>query len=215
MGIFPLPGPFACWLAPVPTYKRTPLSRIIEPNPVGVRWHTPSETEYLLSLMSETNIEKVRNAQRCPGQHVGFVYKRIREGIQRAEVRFDGIAGCLRTPKGGSSRQTVMIVEGGTLRSRLLSPKEIARLMGADNFILPGKYNEAYKAMGDGVVVPVVRWLSDELLAPLADHVQASLEKTPIRDGLHPAVQSFRTSSQRRAAEWLMSMPSDNVSSRS
>jgi DNA (cytosine-5)-methyltransferase 1 len=40
---------------------------------------------------------------------VGGIYKRTRlddEGfkVQRAEIRFDDVAGCLRTPAGGSSR---------------------------------------------------------------------------------------------------------------
>jgi DNA (cytosine-5)-methyltransferase 1 len=203
------------WNLPVPRAKRIPLASIIEVNPTGVEWHTAEETEYLLSLMNGNNLGKVEKARRCPGQHIGFVYKRIREGVQRAEVRFDGIAGCLRTPKGGSSRQTVLIVDNGALRSRLLSPREAARLMGAGEFKLPEKYNDAYKAMGDGVVVPVVRWLANELLTPLAAHVEASLERGSVRAGLHPAAQDFRRSSERRAAEWLMSMPSKSVSSHS
>ena len=69
---------------------------------------------------------------------VGAVYRRTRPdefGIrrQRAEVRFDDVAGCLRTPSGGSSRQTILVVEGRTVRSRLLSPREAARLMGLDD----------------------------------------------------------------------------------
>ena len=66
--------------------------------------------------------------------------------------------GCLRTPSGGSSRQTIMIVEDEQVRSRLLSPREAARLMGLpDSYELPENYNEAYHLAGDGVVVPVVR----------------------------------------------------------
>jgi DNA (cytosine-5)-methyltransferase 1 len=200
------------WNLPMPRANRTSLARIIEPNPGGVQWHSPAETEYLLSLMNENNLEKVEKARQCPGQHIGFVYKRIREGVQRAEVRFDGIAGCLRTPKGGSSRQTVVVIEDGTVRSRLLSPREAARLMGAeDTFKLPEKYNDAYKAMGDGVVVPVVRWLSGRLLFPLAAHVAASRETPPALDRLHPAANDFRRNSERRAAEWLMSTQSKTV----
>lgn len=68
-------------------------------------------------------------------------------------------------PTGGSSRQTVMIVDGDTVRSRLLSPREAARLMGLpDSYKLPSNYNEAYGLMGDGVVVPAVRWLAEHIL---------------------------------------------------
>jgi DNA (cytosine-5)-methyltransferase 1 len=103
---------------------------------------------------------------------VGGVYKRTRRDehgrkVQRAEIRFDYIAGCLRTPVGGSSRQTIMIVDGKTVRSRLLSPREAARLMGLPDYILPDNYNEAYHLVGDGLAVPVVRFLAENLLEPI------------------------------------------------
>jgi DNA (cytosine-5)-methyltransferase 1 len=102
------------------------------------------------------------------------VYKRTRvdgatgKKVQRAEIRFDEIAGCLRTPAGGSSRQTIMIIDGKRVRSRLLSPREAARLMGLpDTYVLPKNYNDAYHLAGDGVVVPVVRYLADSILEPI------------------------------------------------
>jgi DNA (cytosine-5)-methyltransferase 1 len=104
---------------------------------------------------------------------VGSVYRRTRPDEtgakrQRAEVRFDEIAGCLRTPAGGSSRQTILVVDGKKIRSRLLSPREAARLMGLDeSYRLPERYNEAYHVCGDGVCVPVVRHLAGRLLEPL------------------------------------------------
>ncbi|MEZ5366450.1 MAG: DNA cytosine methyltransferase [Bryobacterales bacterium] len=111
---------------------------------------------------------EARAGARESGAVGGVSYRRTREGKQRAEVRFDGLAGCLRTPEGGSSRQTVVVVEDGEVRMRLLSAREAARLMGApDSFELPERYNDAYRAMGDGVAVPAVRWLSEELLLPL------------------------------------------------
>ena len=94
--------------------------------------------------------------------------------MPRAEIRFDGVAGCLRTPGGGSSRQFIMVVEGESVRTRLLSGREAARLMGLpDEYKLPANYNEAYHLMGDGLAVPVVRHLADNLLGPLAGSVEA------------------------------------------
>ena len=85
-----------------------------------------------------------------------------------AEVRFDGLAGCLRTPRGGSSRQAIVVVEDGRVRSRLLSSREAARLMGLpDSYRLPATATAALHVAGDGVAVPVVRWLAAELLEPL------------------------------------------------
>ena len=104
---------------------------------------------------------------------VGTVYKRTRfdaEGnkVQRAEVRFDDIAGCLRTPGGGSSRQLILVVDGSEVRSRLISSRETARLMGLpDTYALPENYNEAYHLTGDGVVVPVVRHLASQIFEPV------------------------------------------------
>ena len=61
-----------------------------------------------------------------------------------------------------------MIVEGASVRSRLLSPREAARLMGLpDDYQLPSNYNDAYGLMGDGVVVPVVRFLAEHILEPV------------------------------------------------
>jgi DNA (cytosine-5)-methyltransferase 1 len=62
-----------------------------------------------------------------------------------------------------------MVVEGKKVRSRLLSAREAARLMGLpDTYILPGRYNEAYHLAGDGVCVDVVRFLAKSLLEPLS-----------------------------------------------
>ena len=123
--------------------------------------------------MSDINLEKVRSAKREGRKVVGTIYKRTRRDptgrkVQRAEVRFDDVAGCLRTPAGGSSRQLVLTVEGRKVRSRLISSRETARLMGLpDEYALPENYNEAYHLTGDGVVVPVVRFLAQELIEPV------------------------------------------------
>lgn len=168
------------WKVPVPDHGYSSVEQLIERNPSGVDWHTPAETKRLLALMNKLHRDRITEALATGKRSIGFVYKRIREGVQRAEIRFDGIAGCLRTPGGGSSRQTVVVVENGAVRSRLLSPREAARLMGVpDSFKLPNSYNDAYKAMGDAVAVPVVSWLGKHLLEPLA---QATTQKL---DGKH------------------------------
>jgi len=203
-----LQGLWRWWTLAVPRGKVKSLDRIIEQNPTAVEWHSPEETRTLLEMMSESNRAKIDHAVRAGGEHVGFLYKRIREKVQRAEVRFDGISGCLRTPKGGSSRQTVVIVKNGRVRSRLLSPREAARLMGVpDDFQLPDAYNDAYRAMGDGVAVPVVSWLSENLLFPIAERC-FSPDQASEREGFTALDQlvHYRRSSERRAGEWLTSL---------
>jgi DNA (cytosine-5)-methyltransferase 1 len=152
---------------------------VIVDDPTDVEWHSETETRRLLSLMSKQNLAKVTAAKRRDCRVFGTVYKRTRRNefgdkVQRAEVRFDDLSGCLRTPVGGSSRQTIIVVEGSYVRTRLLSTREAARLMGlADNYVLPCNYNQAYHLAGDGVVVPVVRFLSQELLSPILESTRA------------------------------------------
>jgi DNA (cytosine-5)-methyltransferase 1 len=128
------------WRLPPPPICNATFGDVIEAEPKGVKWHAPQETGRLVAMMSPINHAKVLEAKKAGRRMVGGIYKRMRldenlRKIQRAEVRFDDIAGCLRTPAGGSSRQTVMIVEANAVRSRLLSPREAARLMGLlDNY---------------------------------------------------------------------------------
>jgi DNA (cytosine-5)-methyltransferase 1 len=161
------------WSLPAPEPRRNTLADVIEDNPSGVAWHTGAETARLLAMMSELNREKVEKAKRLKRRMVGGLYRRTRldengQRVQRAEIRFDDVAGCLRTPAGGSSRQSILVVDGNKVRSRLLSPREAARLMGLpESYKLSANYNEAYHLSGDGVVVPVVRFLAAHLLEPL------------------------------------------------
>ena len=156
------------WALPTPNRTVPCVYDMMESTPTNVEWNDRKETSRLLDMMTELNRAKVEEAIQMQ-KPFGFLYKRVRNGVQRAEVRFDGVAGCLRTPHGGSSRQTVLTVNGASVNSRLLSPREAARLMGVrDSFWLPPKYNDAYRAIGDGVAVPVVTWLSEHLLEPLA-----------------------------------------------
>ncbi|MEW8288811.1 MAG: DNA cytosine methyltransferase [Candidatus Thiodiazotropha endolucinida] len=156
------------WDLPEPPSRNKNFIDVIEDEPDGVTWKSDSETKKLLSMMSEVNRKKVTKAQSTGCRMVGGVYRRTRNGRQRAEVRFDNVSGCLRTPSGGSSRQLLLIVEGESVRSRLLSPREAARLMGLDDgYVLPENYNAAYHLAGDGVVVPVVEHLSEYLLTPI------------------------------------------------
>ena len=157
------------WNLP-PQPKRTQVfADLIDTESPYIAWHTAEETHRLLDMMSPVNREKVSVAQRSGERRVGGIYRRTRLGVQRAEVRFDDVAGCLRTASGGSSRQSILVVDGSKVRSRLLATREAARLMGLpETYALPVNYNEAYSLVGDGLVVPVVRFLSRHLLTPLA-----------------------------------------------
>lgn len=161
------------WNTSAPALRNTTFSDLIEDEPENVAWHTQAETAKLLGMMSDIHRKKLEEAKQAGRRMVGAVYKRTRRDevgrkVQRAEIRFDDIAGCLRTPAGGSSRQVIVIVEGKKVRSRLISPRETARLMGLpDSYVLPENYNEAYHLTGDGVAVPVVRYLAQSIFEPL------------------------------------------------
>ena len=160
------------WLnPPLPREGADSLADIIEDQPRGVTWHSEEKTAQLLEMMDETNRTKLNQAMLSSDLVVGAIYKRTRPDkkggkIQRAEIRFD-VAGCLRTPGGGSSRQIILVGTDGGIRTRLLSPREAARLMGLpEKYILPENYNEAYHLLGDGVVVPAVDFIAQNLIEP-------------------------------------------------
>ena len=92
------------------------------------------------------------------GEHVPFV----------VEVRDDGLAGALRTAGGGSSTQSVILIDGASVRSRKLLKREAARLMGLPETdrLLEGAAR-ANNLTGDGVVVPVVTFLAAHVIEPL------------------------------------------------
>ncbi len=163
------------WRLPPPPTRNEDFASLVLDDPADAPWHDAAETARLLAMMSPRNLAKVRAAQASGARTLGTLYRRTRtdaNGVkaQRAEIRFDGLAGCLRTPAGGSSRQTVIAIDGARVRTRLLSAREAARLMGLpDDFILPARYNDAYRMLGDGLAAPAVRFLSEHLLRPLLD----------------------------------------------
>lgn len=162
---------FVWWRLDAPPKRNTRLADMLDAT--SDDWDDAIQTQRLLDMMSPLQRARVEAIRESGRSDVGAVFKRIRiehgARVQRAEARFDGLAGCLRTPAGGSSRQQLLFIDGDTVRSRLLSPREAARLMGApDHYPLPPGRTAALHLVGDAVCVPVVRWLSQNLLAPLA-----------------------------------------------
>lgn len=148
------------WWMPHPPKRTINLEDIIE---WDAGCDAPNVSERNIGMVPERHKIKLGAVGAAPG------YKRTRQGKQVLELRFDGLAGCLRTPEGGSSRQVIILRKGERFETRLLTTRETARLMGApEAYVLPGSYNDGYKAMGDAVAVPVARYLAQHLLAPLA-----------------------------------------------
>lgn len=163
---------------PPPPARTTTLADILDPH---APWDAPTETARLLALLAPLHRARLQTALESDTRQLATAYRRIRTEhgvrVQRAELRFDGLAGCLRTPAGGSSRQFVLETNTGRVRSRRLSAREGARLMGLpDSYRLPSGEIAAWRIIGDGVAVPVVRWLAAEVLEPLLRPVSSRLE---------------------------------------
>jgi DNA (cytosine-5)-methyltransferase 1 len=143
------------------------LSDIIEQIPKhSTLWFNKDRVKYLLNQTFERHLIKVIEQKKKPFYDYYTAFRRVRNGKSMAEIRFDGIAGCLRTPKGGSARQILLQIGKGEINIRLLTPRECARLMGAGDFILSGTANEALFGFGDAVCVPAVSWIAKNYLNP-------------------------------------------------
>jgi DNA (cytosine-5)-methyltransferase 1 len=168
-----LPAPLAArwrwWRLPPPPRVNRTLLDCLDAAPDDALWLNARQTQALLASLSKASRAELERARAGEERRVAALFRRTRADGVRAEARFDGLAGCLRTPAGGSSRQFLLDIEGDTTRARLIGAREAARLMGlSDSYRLPARRNEAYHLLGDGVVAPVVRFLSEGLLLPLA-----------------------------------------------
>jgi DNA (cytosine-5)-methyltransferase 1 len=130
-------------------------------------WWSRERAEYLLNQMSPRH--RLVADKMIQGKEVtqGTVFRRVRNGKSMAELRVDGIAGCLRTPRGGSGRQILFQAGQGRFDVRLLTSRECARLMGAGEYAIKVPLNQALFGFGDAVCVPVIKWIADNYLSPL------------------------------------------------
>jgi DNA (cytosine-5)-methyltransferase 1 len=155
-----LPG-WIWWYAEKPPKRHIALKDIVEHN-------APFDKDNVIRLVAEKHRAMLEKHESI----YATGYRRTRNGQQQLELRFDGIAGCLRTPEGGSSKQFLVVKKNGEVHARLLTIREVARLMGApDSFVLPGTYNDGYKAMGDAVALPVARFIGENFLVKIAEAV--------------------------------------------
>ncbi len=159
-------------IRPLPSLpkRKDSLSDIIENMEANAsEWWSEERVTYLLNQTFDRHRILIEEAK----QETEFTYftafRRIRNGRSMAEIRSDGIAGCLRTPKGGSARQILLQVGKGKINIRFLSPLECARLMGAGDFKISGSFNDALFGFGDAVCVPVVKWIADNYLNPVLE----------------------------------------------
>jgi DNA (cytosine-5)-methyltransferase 1 len=151
-------------LPPLPS-REVRLADIIEDlSPNSAMWWSRERAEYLLNQMSPKHRAQAQAMIHGSRTTYGTVFRRVRNERSMAELRTDGIAGCLRTPRGGSGRQILFAAGRGRFAVRLLTPRECARLMGADDFAIRVSLNQALFGFGDAVCVPVIEWIANHYL---------------------------------------------------
>ncbi|MFN0120643.1 MAG: DNA mismatch endonuclease Vsr [Blastocatellia bacterium] len=164
---------------PDPGQTKAGLAELVEELPDDApEWWEAGRAAYLLGQMSARHRAVANEMIAGDAWRYGTVFRRVRNGVSMAELRTDGIAGCLRTPRGGSGRQILFKAGHGKYFVRLLTPRECARLMGADTYRIETTANKALFGFGDAVCVPVIEWIARYYLNPV---VNEALRGRPLR----------------------------------
>jgi DNA (cytosine-5)-methyltransferase 1 len=166
----------------LPPRSVTTFADVVERlNPNDERWWEASRCERFVSSLSPIQRARLEQLQTSLLPVWATAYRRTRSGTAVWEIRGDHIAGCLRTARGGSSKQAVVEAGGGEFRIRWMTPREYARLQGAPNFVFDSvTRNQALFGLGDAVCVPVVSWIAREYLRPLVDGELTSSAPTAV-----------------------------------
>lgn len=143
-------------------------------------WWPPERVERVLSEMGPLHRARISAMSEAGERRAATAYRRRRNGRSVYEVRSDGVAGCLRTARGGSSTQIVIVVESEDVRMRLMTPREYARLQGAEYQEALDDFSDAglRTAFGDAVCVPAVTWVADHAFGPLLEALIEAREAT-------------------------------------
>ncbi len=161
----PLPEP--------PRGARATLASVLDDVPGDdASWWPRERVESLIGAMAPAHRERVEALRGGERDGVATMFRRVRAGRTVGEVRGDRLAGCLRTPFGGSSVQFLVDCRDGSERIRPLSGREYARLQGSGDFPIAVGNRQAMLGFGDAVCVPAVRWLVEHALGFLRDGAQ-------------------------------------------
>lgn len=131
------------------------------------RWWNAERTAKFLDSLSPVQATRVETLRNGATDSYRTAYRRTRNGKAVWEVRADDISGCLRTARGGSSRQAIIRMGNGKTAVRWMTPREYAALMGAAHYNITGlRPNQVMFGFGDAVSVPVVEWLGKHYFMP-------------------------------------------------
>jgi DNA (cytosine-5)-methyltransferase 1 len=154
---------------PVPLQDGRRLSDVVERlDPRDERWWDGERLRKFLGSLAPIHRSRLDSLRQGGAPQWRTAYRRTRKGVAVWEIRSDDISGCLRTARGGSSRQAVVEVSGDDVRVRWMTPREYGRLQGVtDQFDYSAVTDaQALFGFGDAVCVPVVAWLAQHALVP-------------------------------------------------
>jgi DNA (cytosine-5)-methyltransferase 1 len=175
---------------PAPPQHDGRLEEILDDLPDDApEWWSEQRASYLLSQMSARHRAQADAMIVGEQWSYGAVFRRMRRGRSMAELRVDGLAGCLRTPRGGSGRQILFKAGFGRYHARLLTPREASRLMGAGDFRISGSLNDALFGFGDAVCADAIAWIATYYLDPLINEL---IRGAPLPAEAQPATMDGR-----------------------
>lgn len=144
------------------------------------RWWNDERADYFMMQLSPRHSVAAQRMIRGKTYTYATAFRRVRNGRSMAELRCDGIAGCLRTPRGGSGRQILFKAGRRKRWVRLLTPRECARLQGVpDAYVIHVPLNQALFGFGDAVCVPAIEWIAEHILNPATQYVGCVSEISP------------------------------------
>lgn len=154
-----------------PPLKKFGLNGIVEDlDDNDKRWWSKEEVERHLSMMDKPHYERVTELVKGRQYSYRTFFRRRRNGFQRAEVRNDNLAGCLRTAVGGSGKQFLIKAGIDSVQMRAMTPREYARLQGVpDRYPIKVNGVQALTGFGDAVCVPLITWIGNYVLNPLVE----------------------------------------------
>ncbi len=144
-----------------------------------IRWWDDERVTRFTESMAPVQRARLDHFVNLPEVTARTAYRRTRNGKPVWEMRAEDISGCLRTARGGSSKQAVAIMGNGSLKVRWMTGLEYARLMGAGWYSLKNmRDSQIHYGFGDAVAVPVVGWVAKHMILPNLIASRNAQEKT-------------------------------------
>jgi DNA (cytosine-5)-methyltransferase 1 len=156
-------------LPKLPQQNGLSLADVVERFSVGDKiWWDNAKLNSFWKSLSDIQAARLKTLRQSSRLTWATAYRRTRLGKPVWEVRSDKISGCLRTTRGGSSKQALVEAGRGSLRVRWMTAREYARLQGAPDMLFgEASESQARFALGDAVCVPAVEWIARHYLVPM------------------------------------------------